>query len=232
VKRSIPMILTMIVGVLTLLSYLLLGVFPWLSFVRSVFVQLAIIVAAVAMFLGSVNVLSVHLTQVFRRRPGGFYSFVLVASFIAVLVVSAIAGGAELTRQLAAGKLIQEGNRVVQEGVANPVMIGIYEYALIPIQSSLAALLPFLLAFAAYRTLRMRTAFGKAGAVAFLLSAILVLLGQAAMVFNWPVLGGLREWILRVGAMAGMRGILLGVALGITATALRVLIGAERPTSD
>jgi hypothetical protein len=32
--------------------------------------------------------------------------------------------------------------------------------------------------------------------------------------------------------MAGMRGILLGVALGIIATALRVLIGADRPSSD
>jgi hypothetical protein len=65
----------------------------------------------------------------------------------------------------------------------------------------------------------------------FLCTAILVLLGQVP-VWNLTVFQDVRDWIMRVPAMAGMRGILLGVALGITATALRVLIGADRPSSD
>ena len=91
--------------------------------------------------------------------------------------------------------------------------------------------MPFLLAFAAYRTFRLRSTSGKAGALVFLVTAIVVLIGQVPL-FDLPFLRETREWILRVWAMAGMRGILLGVALGITATALRVLIGADRPTSD
>ena len=58
-----------------------------------------------------------------------------------------------------------------------------------------------------------------------------MLLGQVPL-FNLGILKNLRDWIVQVWAMAGMRGVLLGVALGITATALRVLIGADRPSSD
>jgi len=108
---------------------------------------------------------------------------------------------------------------------------------LIPIQASLTALLPFFLAFAAYRTLRIRRTVGSTlGAVVFLITAMVVLLGQVPLL-NLPPLvdNGLRiarDSVIRVWAMAGMRGILLGVALGILATALRVLIGADRPSSD
>jgi hypothetical protein len=35
-----------------------------------------------------------------------------------------------------------------------------------------------------------------------------------------------------VPTLAGVRGILLGVALGTIATGLRVLMGAERPYTD
>jgi len=36
----------------------------------------------------------------------------------------------------------------------------------------------------------------------------------------------IKDWIISVPALAGVRGILLGIALGIIATGLRVLIGA------
>jgi hypothetical protein len=226
VKRIIAILTTAIamsVGWITLITYFL----PQGDLVRVVLVELAVIVAGFAMFLGALNVLMVHLTRLSRGQSGRFYSFVLVASFLVVLVVSAIEGGNAFLRRFTT-------DQVVQEGIAGTVMAATYQYVLIPLQSSLAALLPFVLAFAAYRTLRMRTASSRAGAVIFLITAIIVLLGQVPL--NLPVYGpaisSLREWVVRVGAMAGMRGILLGVAIGITAVALRVLIGADRPTSD
>jgi hypothetical protein len=42
-------------------------------------------------------------------------------------------------------------------------------------------------------------------------------------------LAELRSWIARVPAAAGARGLILGVALGIVATGLRVLAGVDRP---
>jgi len=67
--------------------------------------------------------------------------------------------------------------------------------------------------------------------VIFILTAFLILLGTAPLYGfgDIPLLNGLRRWIAQVPAMAGARGILIGVALGTIATGLRVLIGADRP---
>ena len=218
-KTRVPLFITMVVGWITLLTYFMTGIFPGIIALRYVLTELAIIVAAFALILGFFNLLSVHATHIIRQRANWFYSFVLIASMI---VMVPLVHGLDLMNALA-GK-----QDLAQQSISGTWMILLYKYVLIPIQSSLAALLPFLLALAAYRTLRMRRTFGAA---IFLLTAILVLLGQVP-VWNLTVLQDVRDWIMRVPAMAGMRGILLGVALGITATALRVLIGADRPSSD
>jgi hypothetical protein len=41
----------------------------------------------------------------------------------------------------------------------------------------------------------------------------------------------LRNWLVNTWAVAGARGILLGVALGAIATGLRILLGSDRPYS-
>jgi len=38
-----------------------------------------------------------------------------------------------------------------------------------------------------------------------------------------------RSWLAQVPAIAGARGLLLGVALGTVATGIRILIGVDRP---
>jgi hypothetical protein len=217
VKRVAPLFITMVFGWLTLVTYFWPAVAP----ARYILVELAVIIAAFAVILGVFNILHVHGTRIFRQRPGWFYSFVLLASMGVVLVIGAWEGVTAMVL----------GQDAARQGVSGGVMLWLYQYLLIPVQASLAALLPFLLAFAAYRTLRMRSASGTVGGALFLIAAIIVLLGQVPL-FNLTPLRDLREWIIRVPAMAGMRGILLGVGLGITATALRVLIGADRPSSD
>jgi hypothetical protein len=217
VKRVAPLAVTMAFGWLTLATYF----WPVIAPARSILVELAVIIAAFAAILGAFNVLSVHGTRIFRLRPGWFYSFVLLASMGVVLVIGAWQGVTAMAL----------GQDAAQQGVSGGVMLWLYQYILIPLQASLAALLPFILALAAYRTLRMRSASGTVGGVLFLITAMIVLLGQVPL-FNLTLLRDLREWIIRVPAMAGMRGILLGVGLGITATALRVLMGADRPASE
>ena len=64
-----------------------------------------------------------------------------------------------------------------------------------------------------------------------LIVVILVLLGQVTLGLV-PVLSKLKDWILDVPAMAGVRGILLGAALGALLTGIRLLLGVERPYSD
>jgi hypothetical protein len=44
-----------------------------------------------------------------------------------------------------------------------------------------------------------------------------------------PALTTLQTWVTQVPAVAGARGILIGITLGILATGLRILIGSDRP---
>jgi hypothetical protein len=66
-----------------------------------------------------------------------------------------------------------------------------------------------------------------------LLTALIVLIGQVPLsVALAPAIGDLKDWILTVPTVAGIRGILLGVALGTLVTALRLLTTLDRPYSD
>ncbi len=67
----------------------------------------------------------------------------------------------------------------------------------------------------------------------FVLFAIIVLLGQVPIsIYLWPELPIVKDWIINVPALAGVRGILLGVALGTIATGLRILMGTDRPYAN
>ena len=226
-KRIITAIIPSAITILAILATLPTYLVPALAGLRAMLVELAVIVAAFAMLPGVINVMHVHGTNIIRGR-GRFYSLVLLFTFVIVLLLSG------LDVALSANQVT--GEALAQQAMSGVVMTRVYEYVLIPIQASLTALLPFFLAFAAYRTLRIRRTVGSTlSAVVFLGTAIVVLLGQAPLFRLSGLDVGLvtaREWIVRVPAMAGMRGILLGVALGIVATALRVIIGADRPSSD
>ena len=63
----------------------------------------------------------------------------------------------------------------------------------------------------------------------FVFTILVFLISSVLMAFNFPGLAGLRAWASDVWAMAGARGILLGIALGAIATGLRVMMGSDRP---
>ena len=69
-KRIVPLVITMVVGWLTLVTYF----WPVVAPSRYILVELAVIVAAFAAILGAFNVLHVHGTRIFRLRSGWFYS--------------------------------------------------------------------------------------------------------------------------------------------------------------
>ncbi len=164
----------------------------------------AAIVIAFTLLLGVVNVVSVHLRQIQTKKPNSIYSIVLLVSLVATLIF----------------------------GVGGPTSGGsqfIFDYILQPLESTLFALLAIFIATAAFRAFRVR----DLETFFFVLFAIIVLLGQVPVgLYLWSELPVIKDWILDVPALAGTRGILLGVALGTIATGLRVLIGADRPYTD
>ena len=67
--------------------------------------------------------------------------------------------------------------------------------------------------------------------IGFLAVVVIVLVGWMPFGFM-GVVNNFRDWLIRVPASAGARGILIGVALGTLAMGLRVLTGIERPYKD
>jgi hypothetical protein len=213
-RRILPTAIAIAVGLLVLLAIFTsaerlgeLGTL--LDNIGTRLVDTAVIVAAFALFLGVINVLRVHARKIRTRQAGGVYSVVLIAAMLIVLVI-----GLPALPDRASGP-------------SQPIVQWIFANILAPIQASLSALLVFAVMTAAYRLLRVR----NLESAIMLTVAVLVLLGQVALGLV-PVLPELKGWMVDVLAMAGARGILLGVALGALLTGIRLLLGVERPYGD
>lgn len=167
-------------------------------------VSWAAIVTAFALFLGFANVVSVHWSHIRTRKPGAVYSGVLLVSLFGTLALGL------------GGPLSSNGQFI-------------FNYILQPLEATIFALLALFVATAAFRAFRVR----NMESFFFVLFALIVLLGQVPVsIYLWPEFPVIKDWILNVPTLAGVRGILLGVALGVIATGLRVLTGADRPYSD
>ena len=206
-RRVLPTAIAIAAGIVVLLSVFTSNV----SFgaLGVYFIDTAVIIAAFALILGVINVVRVHGRKIREAQPGRPYSFVLIAAMLVVLTL---------------GLLTIPGR---PSGPSQPAIQWIFENIQVPIQASLSGLLVFFIIAASYRLLRAR----NLESAAMLIVVVIVLLGQVTLGLI-PVLPKLKDWILDVPAMAGVRGILLGVALGALLTGVRLLLGAERPYSD
>jgi hypothetical protein len=185
-------------GLIVLLGYFLRV--DLLISLRSILLEWALVLAAVALLIGLANLVYVHWR---KMMAGGFYSAVLLFSLVLTLGV------------------------VGWYGPTHPNSLWIFNYIQLPVESSLAAILAVVLIYAAVRLLYKRK---DLLSVVFIGTVLVVLLATTPLFgFEVPGLNELRTWIAQVPAVGGARGILLGVALGILATGLRILTGSDRP---
>lgn len=198
--NTVPAIVTGIAGLIVLLSY----IFPKETLVqlRVILVNIAVVVAGMALLLGFVRLLNFHLRRVQQRKSG--YS--LLALIVAIVVFGV----------LVADRFLNLGATVL-----------VFNSVIAPIQSSLGALLAIFLGAAAVRMAQRRRAWGT---LWFLLSAMVVLLTQIPVTAD-SLLLSVRQFFDAL-AMGGLRGLLLGVALGTMMVALRVLLVIDRPQSE
>ncbi|MCL7451755.1 MAG: hypothetical protein M8467_01770 [Anaerolineae bacterium] len=206
-KRVVPTAIAIAVGLLVLVA--VFGSIPLVDAVAVYLIDAAVIVAAFAFFLGLLNVLRVHGRKIREGGANSLYSFVLLVALLVVLALG----------------LPPLGNQ--PSGPSQPAVQWIFQNIQLPVQAALSALLVFLMITAGYRLVSHR----NLESAVMLLVALLVLVGQVAAGLV-PVLVDVKDWILDVPTMAGVRGILLGVALGAVLTGIRLLLGVERPYSD
>ena len=208
-KREIPLFITAVVGILMILSFFVPH--QAVSVPADFLQQCAIIVVAFGYVLGGANVLKLNADAISKRQSGWIYKIVLVVSLIATVVFGLMDG----------------------EGFLNPGKTSkwIYDQLYSPMSATMFALLAFFIASAAFRAFRIRTTEAALLAVA----ALIVMLGRVPLTnafTEWVPevlrLQALQEWVMNVPQNAAKRAILIGAALGVMATGLRIILGIER----
>lgn len=189
------------VGLITMIGLLAKEGLP--ATLASVILQLFIVVAALALILGLLNLLGVHFGKITRRENGMLYSLVTILSAVGVIAVYAL-------------------NPKGDDGLE--IRDVVFESVQVSLEAALGGLIFFFLVYAAYRM--MRTGISASGCY-FVTALIVVLLG--AIPFRGSdAFADLRTWLMEVPVTAGARGILIGIGLGTVTVGLRVLIGQER----
>ncbi|MBT9156059.1 MAG: hypothetical protein DDT37_01035 [Firmicutes bacterium] len=211
-RREIPIIITLVIGVIFLLGPIVSGNIPFTEVSFSALVRTHLspwttIIAAFALGLASVNLLRIHGNTISRKRTGWIYS--------AILIVTMVFFG--VTRTWVE---LQPANREMAAFYGN-----FFNFLYNPLAGAMFALLAFYIASAAYRAFRLRSL----EATILLVAAVIVMLGAAPVgALIWDYFPSLQGWLLRVPNLAGQRGIIIGAALGGFATSLRILLGLER----
>src|SRR6266540_1810831 len=173
--------------------------------------QCAVILVAFGYVLGGANALRVNFDGIYKRQPGWIYKIVLVVSLLVTVVIGAVEG----------------------EGFLNPGTRSkwIYDNLYSSMSATMFALLAFFIASAAFRAFRIRTTEAALLAIA----ALIVMLGRVPLTAAlstwlppWATLQAIQEWIMNFPQNAAKRAILMGAALGVMATGLRVILGIER----
>jgi hypothetical protein len=210
-KYVIPAALAIGIGLITLLTYFV-PVAELMS-MRLILTNWAVVLGGLAVLIGVLNLILVHFRRIQGKAKGTIYSLVTVVAAVGTFVVGALEG-------LRAGSptLYQEGS------LTYTLFTGILAAS----QAALAGLVMFFLVVGAVRMLKSKP---NRWSILFLTVVVVMLVGWLPFGFL-GFANAFRDWTISVPALAGARGILLGIALGIVAVGLRVLIGAERPYKD
>jgi len=226
-RRQLPVVIAFVLGMFTLIIfYIPAAPMQGIGDRLKIFVT---IIGAFAMLLGINSILGQHITKIRKRRSGYGYSWVLILGFVAMMIAWIPWWSAP-----------PEGSVVYYPwgGLENPqgVFYWMFFWILVPMQATMFSILAFFIASAAYRSFRAKTL----EATVLLVAAVIVMLGRVPLgtsMTSWLPDAGfwsslrletMTSWLLNIPNAAGFRGIVLGVALGIIATSVRIIFGVEK----
>ncbi|MHC4414171.1 MAG: hypothetical protein ACYS0G_02685 [Planctomycetota bacterium] len=225
-KRLIPLWLTATAGIVMIVSYFITYTQEWGEVVAIWFD----ILAGIAFILGGGNILKVHLRKISDKKSGWGYSVILLVCFLFTLTVGLFKIGVHPLPGFPDHSWSGTYNQM-----GGPFW-WLYEYAFKPLTATMFAMLAFYIASAAFRAFRAK----NVEAVLLLGTAFIILLGRTfagVWLTDWisdkgPVRGlrieNLSVYIMQVFNTAGSRAIVIGIALGIASTSLKVILGVDR----
>ena len=216
-RRQIPLIITFFIGTLLTVSVFI----PPMESIKETFTLYFDIIAVFAFFLGGSNLLRVHLTKLSKRKRDWTYSIVTVAGFAIVLIIGLF-------------KIGNPGGIAASPTADGALFQKLFDYILVPLGSTMYALLAFFVASASYRAFRAK----NREATILLIAAFIILLGRTPlgmMLTSWMPeqlsvlqIPNLAVWILNAPNLAGQRAIMIGIGLGVVSMSIRIILGIER----
>ncbi len=109
------------------------------------------------------------------------------------------------------------------EGLENVMFKHFFSDMMVPLQSTMFALLAFFISSASYRAFRARNLL----ATLLLIAALIVMLRFTPGPWG-DLISKTSAWVMNVPNLAAQRAIVIGIGLGMVATALKVILGIER----
>lgn len=221
VKRTLPVLIAFGVGfAFALQHYVPHGFSQKALAATSKWVTL---IAAFVFLLGMMSVVQNHVRKIQIGAAGWGYSAVLFAAMLVTVAVGAACAG---KTEPAPGE---------PAPIYGTAFGWIYKNGLTALSTTMFATLAFYVASAAFRAFRIK----NFGAFLLLFFAVALLIGKAALgVWLWDsTIGSLHsalrmdaivEWIMGTLNMPARRAILMGVALGMIAVSLKIILGIER----
>lgn len=199
-KREIPMLITALVGVVYLLFFF---VPHWpINLIGEMFQSWFIVISAFAILLGVGSLIKVHGNRISRKTEGWPFSIILLLGLFSTAFIG-IFGGIEV-------------------GTAFDY---IFNYFYTPMGSTMFSLLAFFIASASFRAFRAQSK----EATMLLVAAFIMMLGRVPLgEWIWTEFPKIGDWIMNYPANAGQRAIMIGAALGVVSTSIKILLGIDK----
>lgn len=197
-KNKLAILVTFVAGMIIVVQYYLN--IPALKGASSELLRWNVVLAAFALVLGIGGIVRMHLGKIMRWSSESIYSIICLATLAVFLVVGIT-------------KTTQSAN-----------FNWLYDYILLPLQSTTYATTVFFVTSAAYRAFRVKNSYG----VVLMVSAILIMLKVGLFAAIMPVTPKIAAWVWDIPNTAGMRAVVIGSALSLVGNSFRVIIGLER----
>jgi hypothetical protein len=203
VKREIPIVITLVAGLFMLLAWFVPH--PTVKAAYEGLQNWAIVVVGFTYVLGVANLLRINTRQVSRKERDWPYKMVLIAGLLVTMVVG-----------------FSEGNHYTD---VDSRFQWIYRTFYSPMTATMFSLLAFFIASAAFRAFRIRSV----EALLLAIAAFILMIGRVPLgAAIHPAIPAAADWLMEIPQNAAKRGILIGAALGVMATGIRVILGLEK----
>ncbi|MBF0360145.1 MAG: hypothetical protein HQK49_04000 [Oligoflexia bacterium] len=200
-KKTVPFLITLGMGIFTFMYYFMPH--KHMKFVWENVSDWAIIIGGGSMAVGAISMIRTYYRKSMNKEdPNRWYAVITLVCMIGMTLIGFIFG-------------------IGSETLFNDLFINV----MMPLESTMFSLLAFYIASAAFRSFRLKSF--SAGLL--LVAAIIVMLAQIPLGENISVhIPAISSWIMDCPNVAARRAILMGISIGVVATALKIILGIDK----